>query len=50
MNRNLSPNFNQEIGSSIINRYSLSKVPSVTFNIHRKITNIIIDMKKKSVP
>lgn len=44
------PYFNQEISSSIINRYEFSKTPSVTHRVHIKMIDEIINKKKKITP
>lgn len=42
VNKNVAPQFAQEISSSIINRYEFSKTPSVSHRIHRKIMKDIV--------
>ncbi|CDW74365.1 UNKNOWN [Stylonychia lemnae] len=46
MNRRLQPRYNQDIGATIINRYELTKVPSVSHKLQRRVVDLIIEHKK----
>ena len=50
VNKNLSPGYAQQVSSSIINRYDLTKASSINHRLQRKVVDQIFTRKKVITP